>query len=299
MLIVPGQGFHVRGCVNGLSHEVVPSLNERRRRASGRGKSPGRCVDRLRKTHFLHGGCIGPQGAGPVAEDGQHPHLALFHPRCKTGGVHACHQLPGGNRQHLVGRALVGDVDVGDTETGQDVLHGQMGRAAHASGTQLQLSRVSTCPFDQFMRVPPGAVGRYEQAERGTRHLNDGLQVDQWVPVHRAHQGVSVDRDRHLPDRVAVGGGLFEPRRHQRAGRARAIANDHGLAQLCLADLGQQADGQIGRATGGPGNDEFNMAAGPFTGPCPRAGAGRQGASSQKLPALAAEWRHREVSPSS
>jgi outer membrane protein assembly factor BamB len=164
--------------------------------------------------------------------------------------------LAGGHGQHLLGGALVGHMDPLDATTREQLVEHQVGCRAHAVGGHGEPARVGKAPGEHIVQRLQPTAGRHQHAERDAADLDDGGRVADRVPEQLLDQRGPQDRLRDLCNRVAVRRGLLQHRHDQCAPAAGPVLDDDALPQVPAGKLGQQAQGQVGGATGRPGHPQ-------------------------------------------
>ena len=112
--------------------------------------------------------------------------------------------------------------------------------------------------------------------------MHDVGEVLDRIPGRLLHQRQPHDRDRHLRDGVAVGLGVGgHDGGPERAGSARLVVDDDGLAEVLGGAFGDRAHGDIGGAAGRPRHDHRDRLCRGRPGRCAGAGASMAHAAAQ------------------
>ncbi|MNR02761.1 hypothetical protein D3C85_1186260 [compost metagenome] len=130
--------------------------------------------------------------------------------------------------------------------------------AAHPGGHVAQLAGTLPGRADQVGRRLEGTGCADHPAVVVVRDLPDGLEVLRW-PVGQVGVQFRHDHDRAYTAnkyRVAIGCGLGDLGRAQRARRAGPVFDDDGLAQVLGHGFPERASRHVGGSAGGEGNDE-------------------------------------------
>ena len=205
------------------------------------------------------------------------------------------------------GAALVGHVHHVQARHGAEQLARQVDGAAAARGAVVQLAGVGTRIGDHFLDglerlagVGYQQVGHVGHARQGREVLDGveaGLGVERGIDGMRAHGAHE--------QRVAVGRRTCGGHGADVAARAGLVVHDHGLAQLLLQRLGDDARQDVGGAASGEGHEDGDGLAGEAVlgqgGGAGQGAEGGQGCGGQRLQATAAGEvggliGHREVS---
>ena len=227
-----------------------------RARHAGR---PGQAVGRGGHdgvAQLLERGHLRPALGALLAKGDQQPQLARVDERRKAVGVDAHHHLAGGHRDHLLGGAFVGHVDVGQAALAEQLVHHHVGRGAGAVGGDAQGAGVGLGVAEQVVQRFERAGRGHDDAEGDPRQLDDRRGVTDRIPQHLADPGGAQHGMRQLRQRVAVGCGLLQDRHGQRAAGAAAVLDQHLLAQLARRGFGQHAEGEVGGAARRPGQPQ-------------------------------------------
>ena len=190
-------------------------------------------------------------GNALLGRHGEDAALAVVDERRPLRGVAQEVDLLAEQGLHPLRAALVGDVR--ELRAGHllDLDHGELAGAADAGGAVVVLLRFLLAGSDQFLERLPRGVGLDHDAHRVARQAADVGEVLERVPVGLLVVRVAQAVDAHAGQRRAIGLGVQQHGRGQRAGRTGLDVDQDLLAQDLRHGLAQHADVDVGDAARG------------------------------------------------